>query len=530
MRIPFDSLCLSAIVRELQPFAGARVQRWVQTGPLTVQVQLYAGAEGWLLLSADPENARIHFMTRRPTSDGEPPAFLKELRKRLTNVRLTGVRQVGLDRVLHLDFSTPEGDHRLVAELMGKHSNLMLLGPDERVVAAAKWVGPTKSKRPILPNHAYAQPPTPPRRPLTSAVEGDDLREFEGASPFLVRWIEANSLQAAQSAFEGHGIGAYHAIGHGAYPLPLDSIGLEALSRSSLSLALELHYAEVEGRRDTDRARQALRSQLSRVLLAREVALHEMRQALDTADHADSIQLHGQLILAYQGQIRPGDTELHAWDYEGREVSIPLNPEKSPVENAERLFEKAKRAKNAAAGLRVQANRYEQEHRDLTTMLADLDAAERAEDVESLRAEAEKRRWLHKAAAQGQGKRAERPYEGHSIRELQAPGGWRVLYGENATSNDYLTLRVAKPSDWWVHVRGSTSAHVILLTGGQPEKVQREALEFAARVAVRQSPSKHSSYVPVDYTLKRYVRRPKGAHPGTAIYTHEKTLHVDALD
>lgn len=101
------------------------------------------------------------------------------------------------------------------------------------------------------------------------------------------------------------------------------------------------------------------------------------------------------------------------------------------------------------------------------------------------------------------------------------------MYGENATSNDYLTTRVAKPNDIWMHVRGSASAHVVVATDNHPERVGRDVLEFAARVAVRNSVAKHSSYVPVDYTLKKHVRKPRGSAAGYAVYTQEKTLHVE---
>jgi len=113
------------------------------------------------------------------------------------------------------------------------------------------------------------------------------------------------------------------------------------------------------------------------------------------------------------------------------------------------------------------------------------------------------------------------------VRELLGPGGYKVLFGETAEANDYLTLRVAKPNDWWLHVRGHRSAHVVVPTQNQPERVGMEVLLFAAKVAVHNSPTKHSGYVPVDYTLRKYVRRPRGAAMGTVLYTHEKTLHVE---
>ena len=102
-----------------------------------------------------------------------------------------------------------------------------------------------------------------------------------------------------------------------------------------------------------------------------------------------------------------------------------------------------------------------------------------------------------------------------------------MLYGDNATSNDYLTTKVAKPNDYWFHVRGVTSAHVLLMTQNQPKKVQYEDMMFAAKLAVSKSVSKHSSYVAVDYTLKKYVRKPKKSAPGFVTYSQEKTLHVE---
>ena len=112
------------------------------------------------------------------------------------------------------------------------------------------------------------------------------------------------------------------------------------------------------------------------------------------------------------------------------------------------------------------------------------------------------------------------------MRQLLGPRGILVLYGENAEANDYLTLRVAKPNDYWLHVRGHTSAHVIIRTDNQPDRVQPDQLQFAARVALQNSPMKHSGFVSIDYTLKKYVRKPRGAAKGTALYTHEKTLNL----
>jgi predicted ribosome quality control (RQC) complex YloA/Tae2 family protein len=158
-------------------------------------------------------------------------------------------------------------------------------------------------------------------------------------------------------------------------------------------------------------------------------------------------------------------------------------------------------------------------------LLDRLEDAEQPPEVAEIKTEAQRRHWL---TEQTHGTRPEeRPYGGKRVRELLSPSGYKVLYGENSEANDHLTMRVAKPRDWWLHVRGAVSTHVVLQSQGAPEKVQKPDLLFAAKIAVRHSPSKHSGLVAVDYTQRRYVRKPKGAAAGFVTYTHEKTLHIE---
>ncbi len=528
MKTPFDALCLAAVVAELQPWLGAKLQRVVQPGPLTIVLGFYGRGEAWLLLSADPRYARAHLVARRPGSLKPLPPFCTELRQRLDDALLVFARQRGLDRVLELGLSGPEGDWTLVAELMGKHANLMLVRADRVVVTAAKWVGPGKSQRPVLPMRPYEPPPFAPRPSILEAGPGDDLASFEGASPFLLRLIAAGTtLDRVQRAFRDHDFEPVYAEGSGAYPLPLTGLVRNDLPRSSVSQGLEQHFEGLIEAEALLSARGSLRTQLERVRLAREVALRDVDEALAAARDANAIQRRGELILAYQGQIRPGDAVLEAWDYDGEPIAIPLRPELTPVENAQRVFEKAKRAKNRAEAVADQRGRLGEDLAKVSEALERLEKACTVAEVEALRQEADGRKWLHRSGAPL--RKEERPYEGHAIRELVSPGGWAVLYGENATANDFLTTKVARPSDLWFHVRGAPSTHVVLRTHNQPQKVQRPDIEFAARLAVRHSAAKHSSYVSVDYTQRRYVRKPRGSAPGTAVYDHETTLHVEGV-
>ncbi|HRI44342.1 MAG TPA: NFACT family protein [Fimbriimonadaceae bacterium] len=534
MRIPFDSLCLAGVIAEIRPLLGARMQGARQTDPHTLVLTLYGSvdsadaqkAEHWLLLSADPELARMHLASRKPPRMEEIPAFADAVRRRLDGARLAAIEQRGCDRIVDFAFSAAEGEYRLVAELMGKHSNLMLLDPERRVVAALKWVGPSKSRRPILPNHAYEPPPFEPRAPVLKARQGDDLLEYEGASPFFARLAEAVGLELLQRAWREQDFSPVYVDGHGSYPVSVSALGLKEVPRESLSQALEQHFAALAATKGLEQVRGSLLGQLRRVALAREVALADLRQAADTATRAGVIQERAQIILAYAASATPGAKSLEAYDFEGKAVTIPLDPDLTPLENANRLFDKAKRAKNAAPTVAAQLQRLGDDLAALEAAIRRAEDAQSVAEIEDVRSEADRHRWLHHQPSPSRTKE-ERPYQGHAIRELLAPGGWKVLYGESATANDYLTLRVGRPNDWWLHVRGGVSAHVIIQTQNQPERVPKEALLFAAKVAVRNSPSKHSGYVPVDYCLKKYVRRPKGAPPGTVTYSHEKTLHVE---
>lgn len=526
VRIPFDSLCLACSLHELERWIGARVQRIVQPDDLTIAFELYAKGEAWLVIGADPDFARLHLATRRPITSGEPPTFCMTLRAAFGNGRLVGARQRGLDRVADLTFSGEHGEVTLVAELMGKHANVMLVDQSGRVVSAMKWVGPGKSRRPILPGRPYTPPPFDLQPSLLEARPDDDLAQFEGASPFLRKLIASTpgGLEQVQSVLDQSLFEPVYSPGHGAYPISVASLGLPEVSRAAFGPALEQAAVEAIARRRLETLRHSLGSQLRRVVLAREVALADLEEARDTARRAGHLQLQGELILAYRGSLEPGQTQLEAWDYEGNPIAIPLRADLTPIENAQRFFSKAKKAKSGAAHVEEQIERLSGDLEALQGALMKVEATEDVGELESLHELATKRRWLHKAAQPV--KKEDRPFQGKAVRELEAPGGWRVLYGDNAEANDYITVQLGRPNDWWLHVRGASGAHVLVPTQNKPDRVPPEVLRYAAEVAVRNSSAKHSGYVEVICTLKKYVRRPRGAPPGAVTYSHERTIVV----
>jgi predicted ribosome quality control (RQC) complex YloA/Tae2 family protein len=534
-QIPFDSLTLCLVVRELQALVGGRLQRILQPSSSSLLLGIYAGGqERLVLLSANPRFPRAHTVRSRPSSQGEPGPLATVVRRHADGAKILAVRQVGFDRQMEVVLGRPEGEYRLIAELTGKHANLVFVGTDGKILGAAHAVPPKKSARPVLPGRTYERPPFPPRKPIFEVQSEDELRDSEGASPFLLSLLKAKAGRDASKlrseladlarVVESGSFSPVKAEGWGAYPISVSALGYPEEPLGSISAALEPHFRALEAEAEREHLRSRLLASLRRVLLAREVALEDLRQADAAAKDAGRLQLYGELILAYPPE--PGAVRLETQDYEGNPVAIALDPEKSPAENAKSYFDKAKKAKARAGHVREQAERIGADRLALTGTIRKTEDAKSVDELRDLEGVARERRWLHETKAPARHV-DEKPYEGHRIRERLGPGGVKVLFGENAESNDYLTQRVARPNDIWLHVRGATSAHVVIQTGNRPERIGPEALRFAAEIAVLNSAMKHSSYVPVDYTLKKYVRKPRGAKAGSATYTHEKTIHVE---
>lgn len=543
-RLPFDSLCLAAVTAEMAPFVGGKLQRIVQPSDRRLYLGIYAGgSEHGVLLSCSATFARAHLAARRPASTGEPPMLAAALRKHVEGGRLAEVRQIGFDRVLELTFVRPEGAFRLLAELMGKHANLILVDPSGKVMAAAHFVSARQSSRPILPGRPYSPPPFPPRKPIYDAQSWEEFEDSEGGGPFLRQLLLAKAgveeaarneaawgrlstaLAALKVTIESRDFKPVRVEGRGVYPLSTAALGGTEKLCESFSFELERHFEDLETSAEIEGLRARLVGPLQRVLLAREVALAELHQAQDTARNAGDLQTKGELILAYAHGMEAGQSVLEVPDYEGNPMQITLDPERSAVENATRYFDRAKAAKSRLGFVNEQSKRLESERVQVMSALRQAEDATKLSDLQDLFELARERRWLHVSTTARTPE--ERPFDGHRVRERIGPGGVRVLFGENATSNDYLTQRVARPNDIWLHVRGATSAHVVILTANRPERIGPEALRFAAEIAVQNSAAKHSGYVSVDYTLKKYVRKPRGAKAGAVVYTHEKTIAVE---
>jgi predicted ribosome quality control (RQC) complex YloA/Tae2 family protein len=518
------------------------VQRIVKLDETTIALNVHGqGKTTWLLICVHPEFARVHFMESKPDSPETAGDFVRLLRSHMEGARIKSCQMDGLDRILRIHMErTEEAPTMLVAELMGKHSNLILVSAENQILACAKPIGVTKSSRIVLVGRKFVPPPLSKRDSMLNAKSWEDLRKSEGASPFLVRLLESTSDGNWSTAIASLKV-MLREIGNGdnkpvfssefgAYPIDISKLSYPTVSVPNLSYGLDRFYREATARTNLILERHSLQVGLQRVILSREAAIHDLNEVLSSELHAGKWQMYGELLLAYSTTISTGASVFRVQDYSFNDIEILLDDQLDPIENASRYFAMAKKSKANKETRKEQLKLLSDELVQLKELESKIIKATSILEIKELANRARQRKWLQvpRAHADPGAKPSDDPFQGHRIRKLEAPGGLRVLYGENATSNDFLTLRIAKPNDIWLHVRGGNSAHVVIQTGNAPERVGKEIIEFAATVAVRNSPSKHAGYVPVDYTLKKYVRKPKGAPVGTALYTHEKTVHVES--
>ena len=556
----FDALTLSALRDEFRTLlVGGRVQAIVQTDDLSIGLEIYAHRRRhYLLASAQTDLPYLYRTGERPRRGVEGiPAFLQLLRKYLRGARLLAVEQPPFERVLHLVFSGPTSEVTLSIELMGRHSNLILIGSQETVLDAVKRVPPTRSRvRPILPGRPYRLPPPQPKLDPTDLdedrlhrllVAADPQRPawlmlvngLRGISPLLAREIVSRALGDPEAlvadmrdphrlldAFEEALIplwehdwspcvvrDAGEVIAFA--PIPLTHLG-EPEPCPTISQAAALW---VQARRGTDpyaAARAPLQAAIEEARRRIQRRMEAVRRATPSQETIASLREKGQWILTYAHAIRPGQTELVVDLGTGEPLTIPLDPHRSPSENAQRYFREYEKAKRAAAQAPQRLEAARQELAYLDQLATDLALAEDRPAIDAVALALQEAGYLPPQPGP-------RPPKRGPLR-ITSPDGFLILVGRNARQNDQVTFKLAGPDDLWLHARGVPGAHVVIKSGGQA--VPETTLQLAATLAAYYSTARGEAQIAVDVTERKRVRRLKGHRPGMVTYRGERTLWV----
>jgi predicted ribosome quality control (RQC) complex YloA/Tae2 family protein len=459
---------LEQVVAELGPLAGSRVDAVRVHAERALTLELHGrGGEALLLLSAEPELARLHAATARPPQPETPFGWQGLLRQQLEGARLEAIERPA-ERVVTLRFARAGGEVRLVAELGGRASQLFLLDAAGVVRGAPGRIDAGRGLAVGLPWRPDPRGGSAgPDRPTRFAAGGE--------GPFPV------------------------------------------------SRAIEAHYAAVEAERRLLEARRRLREPLRAAVARGRRTLEKLDEELARIPAAEQDRRLGDLLKANLQRVKRGQREvtLTAWSERGEErVRVALDPALSPRENMERFYKRFRRITESAARVEARAAEVRDRLERTTALLGQVDGCPAAE-LPRLEREA---RALSAGPRPPPRPRRRRDAPRPCYRTFHSVSGLPLLVGRGAEENDQLTTRVARGNDPWLHVRGQAGAHVVIRPAGR--EVDQEALIDAAHLAAHFSDARGEPQVEVACTRAKYVRKARGAAPGAVTISQEKMIHL----
>jgi predicted ribosome quality control (RQC) complex YloA/Tae2 family protein len=568
----YDGIVLRAVTHELsQLLLGGRVDKIYQ--PTNRDLLLHVRGQGSnykLLLTANPSYPRVQLINKyEGPNPAEAPMFCMLLRKHCEDGRITRIEQIDNERVLHIAVENRDemGDlteRVFVIEIMGRHSNVILLEPVEnRILDSLVHVNyGTSRHREVLPGRTYVAPPEQGKdnpfdvtlgRFQTLRAEKEDLafekflvQSFTGISPLLGKEAAARLHAATGTApskdDEWHAFAeliesARHhryeptIVYEGDRPQAFSCIRLthlagETKSFPTMNETIDRFYAE-KSWRDTLRQRsQDLERLLSNDLQKNINKLDKFETAIREADLADTNRIYGELITANLYQIEKGMTEVtvqNFYDENMADITIPLDPALSGNDNAQANFKKYNKVKKSIPILGHQIEETRAEILYLENLMQQLSTASWT-DIEEIRQELAAEGYIRiKAKPLPKGKKAPRVKEAPVKPERYVSSdGIEIYVGKNNKQNEFLTMKFAHNTDTWLHTKDIPGSHVVIRSREVPESTLLEAAQLAAYF----SKGRESSQVPVDYTLIRHVWKPNGAKPGFVLFDNQRTLYV----
>ncbi len=568
-----DGAFLYAVKNELMQLIGGRVEKVFQPSreEIVIFIRTRQGSKK-LYISANAGSARVHITEKQPDNPQTPPMFCMLMRKKLGSGKLISIRQDGLERILFLDFECVNelGDIvtvTLACEIMGRCSNLIIIGENGKIIDSIKRVDEEMSReRMVLPGMQYTLPPRDDRMNFLE-VQPEEIVErlkaanpaelskvliriFEGISPILARewaFFAGRGVYLQSDTIEGDFLDRLLYIvkktkqqltsGECCYSVAstkegmlkdfsfirLNQFGNLMLTKelSSASELLDYFYYERDRAVRTKQRANDLFKLLVNLTERTSRRIIAQREELTACAEKEHFKLCGDIISANMYAIQKGDTSLTADNFyveDCPKITIELDSRKSPSQNAQYYYNEYKKCVTAESMLTVQIEKGEEELQYLESVFDALTRSDSENDIIQLRLELREQGYIKSSGNKAKPPKALPPLE------YKSSDGYTILVGRNNHQNDQLTMKFAEKSDIWLHTQTITGSHVIIVTDGEtpPDKT----IEEAAIIAAYNSKGRNSNLVPVDYCLAKFVKKPSGAKPGKVIFTNYKTAFV----
>lgn len=566
----FDAIVTRAMVKELNDLILlGKIDKIYQPirDELVINIHTKRGNKR-LFASASSNAPRLHFIDYNTANPATPFPFCMLLRKHLSGGRIIAIKQKDCERIIEFSFETLNElgftlGKKLIFEIMGKHSNIILVDTESgNIVDAIKRVSiDTSRARQVLPGMRYEYPPAQDKigfDELTfeefAALQPSPkiyLNTIGGISPAIARELADMALnRCKQEAFEL--IKAASQIGNApetnlardsrqeikpviyyedkecTKPLDYHVMNLNELEQSAYSRHFD-SMSECIDSFFSGKINSSLVKQRSHDLYKKVQAMYDkavlkkqkLSEDLISAQDSEYLRLYGEILTANLHAVKPGISKVKLVNYyDGSEIEIPLDTRFSASKNAQIYFKKYGKSKTAIKEKTSQLKETQADIDYLDSVLSFLDEPENSDDIEAVRAELVEGGYLRPKKL----KRKALKFK-PSPHRYKSPSGFDILVGRNNKENDLLTLKTASKSDIWLHTKDIPGSHVILKTNG--ENAAADDIYCAAAIAAWHSKARSSANVAVDYVPVRYVKKPSGAKPGMVIFTNNHTVYID---
>ena len=570
----FDGITIANMVYELNTLLSqGRISKIAQPekDELLLTIKSPQGSFR-LLLSADPSLPILYLAGENKQSPMTAPNFCMLLRKHIQNGRILSITQPGLERIIrieveHLDEMGDLKRKYLIAEFMGKHSNLIFVDENDVILDAIKHISSSVSSvREVLPGRQYFMVQGDDKRnplqenledfigslstkamPLYKAI----YQSYMGISPVFAQELchladldGDTSVQACDKAaleklfhifktqMNAIQKGAFHPTAYYEMGKPIEYAALplsifhtrQITKREfpTMSSLLEAFYAEKNA---ITRIRQRS-SDLRRIVqtaLERNVKKYDLqcKQMKDT-EKRETYRIYGELLNTYGYSAKPGDKSIQVINYYTNEpLTIPLDETLNATENAKKYFDKYQKYKRTYEALSTLTEEVKNEIVHLESILTSLDIALREEDLVQIKEELVQSGYIRRKGNAKKERVTSKPF--HYI----SSDGFHMYVGKNNLQNDELTFKFATGNDWWFHAKGMPGSHVVVKLDGAAQLPDR-TFEEAGRLAAYYSKGREQEKVEIDYIQKKHVKKPAGAKPGFVIYYTNYSLVIDS--
>ena len=555
----YDGIVTAAIVSELnEKIILGKIEKIYQPQSDALVFHIHTKTGNYkLFASSGSAHSRLHFITSNPVNPPAPLPFCMLLRKHLQGGRIILIEQKDSERIIEISFETLNElgfsvTKKLIFEIMGKHSNIILVDTStQKIIDSIKRVSFDVNRvRQILPGMIYQYPPNQEKisfktisdfdlqaipkdgRSMLKAIGGicpafaDQLALYEGSNRSNYFRSFLNNLN------ENPEILSFVYLDNNNtpvdfYPAKLDDLFsvCKTLQFNNLSLALEYFFDHKEssnqGRQKAHDLIKSVTNNLDKLYLKKK----RLSEDLIKAENSDILRLYGELLTANIHLVKPGMSSVDVINYyDGSTITIPLDIKQSASKNAQHYFKKYGKAKTAIKEKQFQLEENDHEIMYLESVLAYLKNTDDIEEIETLRLELVETGYIRKRKTNGGYK--EKKYK-PSPYKYTTSSGIDILVGRNNKENDILTFKNAGNKDLWFHTKDIPGSHVILKCSGlDPDE---KSIMEAASIAAYHSKARSSENVPVDYVPVKYVKKPAGAKPGMVIFTNNRTVWVNPL-